>query len=147
MSLPALANSCDMFSYRKLSLGSVGVADRIEVSSGKLGGPMPSLLFIRFRFLGGSLLPFGCVPYPESNLSVSKLFCEAMLCWLPPGKISCCERCLEGCLCMLPDRGTGEFSLAALFIAASATDVDGDMLEKKVPFVDGPRLGPLSRWL
>ena len=75
MSLPALANSCDSeFSYRKLSLGSVGVADRIEVSRGKLGGPIPSLLFIRFRFLGGSLLPFGCVPYPESNLlSVSKV--------------------------------------------------------------------------
>lgn len=85
--------------------------------------------------------------YPESGLvSLSKLYCDVMLCWLPPGKPSCCDGCLLACLCALPGLGTGEFNLAALFIAASATDVEGEMFEKKVPFVDDPRFDDGSRW-
>ena len=34
---------------------------------------------------------------------------------------------------VLPARGAGEFMRAALFIAANATDVVGEMLEKNVP--------------
>ena len=41
---------------------------------------------------------------------------------------------------MIPGRGPGEFRPAALLIAASATEAEGEILEKKVPFETGPTL-------